>query len=399
MRSRWKVAAAAVSLAAVTGALAVSPASADKVTGTLQPTSAEDTGFTVRLVKPGVAGHEDVTPYLFRLNLSDGAKLAVYCVGAEIAWSFEADVMSEVPWGDYPDADSPFKANSKKVNWVLHHGYPNLSLEQLNDLGLQTNPDGIELEEAISATQAALWHFSDGLDLDRDNPVQRGNHDSDKDVLALYDYLTGDANKGIDEWVIGDLKISPDTLSGEVGKLVGPFKVTTNGTVTKLEDTLPNGVEITDADGKPLAAKDIKNGTEFFVKVPQGAAAGNGTVKISGDSPKVEVGRLFTGKTAAGVEAQPLIVAGSETKPLSAQAKVDWTTRPTTPPSSTTATTPPSTTTVPPTTTTTVAPIPQPSPGLPDTGASILVPALVGLGLLGGGAGALLYVRHRRRAA
>ncbi|MBM7771303.1 TQXA domain-containing protein/LPXTG-motif cell wall-anchored protein [Actinokineospora baliensis] len=398
MGSRWKVAAAAVSFAAVAGALAVSPASADKVTGTLQPTTAEDTGFVVRLVKPGVAGHEDLTPYLFRLTLSDGSKLAVYCVGADIDWSFEPDVMSEVPWGDYPDATSPFKANAKKINWVLHHGYPNLSLTQLNDLGLDTNADGIELEEAISATQAALWHFSDGVDLDRDEPVQRGNHDSDKDVLALYDYLTGTDNTGIDEWVVGDLKVSPSTLSGEVGTLIGPFKVTTNGTVTKLEDTLPDGVEVTDAQGKVLAAGDIKNGTEFYVKVPPGTAAGNGGIKISGDSPKREVGRLFTGKTAAGEEAQPLIVAGSETKPLTAEAKADWKARPTTPPSSTTETTPP-TTTVPPTTTTTVAPIPQPSPGLPDTGASILVPALVGLGLLGGGAGALLYARHRRRAA
>ncbi|GLZ40711.1 thioester domain-containing protein [Actinokineospora sp. NBRC 105648] len=404
MGSRWNLARAGAVLAvtAVSAALAAMPASAEGVTGTLFKPGDEGVGFVVRMKH----GKDEVvtTPYLFNLNLSDGKKLKVYCVGLKINASYEKNVMSEVPWASYPDPNSPFNANSAKINWALHHGYPKADLAALNALGLATNADGIELEEAISATQAALWHFSDGYDIDRQNPVERGNDDSDKDVLALYDYLTGPKNVGIGEWPVGELKINPNTLSGESGKLVGPFKVTTNGVVTKLESALPDGVQLTDADGKVLKAADIKNGTQVFLKVAAGTEAGKGSFKLTADSPVIELGRLFTGNHSDGAPAQPLIVADSETKVLTAEAKGDWKVAPTTPPSTSTTTTAPSTspttgTTVPPTTTTTVAPAPQPKPNLPDTGASIMLPVLIGLGLLGGGAGALLYVRHRRNAA
>ncbi|SES46672.1 thioester domain-containing protein [Actinokineospora terrae] len=403
MRSRWKVATAALSFAAVSVSLAAIPAAAaESAKGTLLPLEdAVAQGYSVNMVKGQHT--KDVKPYLLAFKLAGGEKLGVYCVGIDIEWSFATNAMTEVPWGDYPDENASFKANADKINWVLHHGYPNASLADLNKLGLNTNADGIELEEAVSATQAALWHLSDGYDLDTNNPVSdEGNSadDAEKDIRALYDYLIGDANVGIGPWTAGELKVNPGSLSGTAGDRVGPFKVTTNGTVTALESQLPAGVKITDDKGKVLTAADIKNDTEFYIEVPAGAAAGNGTVKLSGKSPVIELGRLFTGTHPDGRQAQPLIVADSETKDLNVQAKVDWKVKPTTPPSSsTTATTPPSSTTVPPTTTTTVAPIPQPSPGLPDTGASILLPVLVGLGLLGGGAGALLYVRHRRRAA
>ncbi|GAA3024938.1 thioester domain-containing protein [Actinokineospora globicatena] len=402
MRSRWKVAAATLSLAAVSASFAALPAAAaEPVKGTLQPLSEAVDGYAVNMVKG--AHSQTKTPFLLDFKLTSGEHLAVYCVGIDIGWTFDNEAMTEVPWGDYPDQSAPFKANANKVNWVLHHGYPNASLAALNGLGLDTNADGIELDEAISATQAALWHFSDGYNLNPQDPVNGGGNsgdDAEKDVLALYNYLVGPANVGIGEWTAGALKINPGSLSGTAGERVGPFKVTTNGTVTALNAQLPAGVKITDDKGKVLAAADIKNDTEFYVEIPAGAAAGNGTVKLSGKSPVIELGRLFTGKHANGSNAQPLIVASSDTKNLDATAKVDWKVKPTTPPS--TSTTPPTTsttTTVPPTTTTTVAPAPQPSPGLPDTGASILVPALAGLALLGGGAAALLYVRHRRRSA
>ncbi|WP_084467839.1 thioester domain-containing protein [Actinokineospora inagensis] len=404
MRSPWKVAGAALTIAAVTASMA-GIAAADPVTGTLLDPSktgnAEVVGFRVHLHNADNTGTKDVTPYLLRLKLSDGTELKVYCVGVNINASYDNGAMTEASWDNYPDAGSPFKANSKKINWVLHHGYPNVSLADLNNLGLATNADGIEVEEAVTATQAALWHFSDGYTIDRTDPLFRGNHDSDKDVLALYDYLTGDKNTGVDETPVGDLAINPGSKHGAAGDLIGPFTVTTNGTVDSLTTDLPNGVEVTDKDGKTLTAADIKNGTKFYVKVPAGAPAVDAkTVTLGGKSPVREIGRLFTGTD--GKTAQPLIVAGSDTKPLSAQAKVDWTvkssTTTTTPTTTTVQTSPLPTTTVAPTTTT-VAPAPQPSNNLPNTGASILLPVLVGLGLLGGGAGALLYLRHRRRAA
>ncbi|HVK21463.1 MAG TPA: thioester domain-containing protein [Actinokineospora sp.] len=387
-RSTVRRASAVFATAAATLLMAALPAVAAPVTGKVLK-SGKSEGYAVDMG----AGLSDIQPTLFTIQLADESTLRVYCVAVHTPLNHDED-MTEVPWDQYPDAESPFHKNRAKINWVLHNGFPDKDIAALNAIpGLEFAEDGLEKEEAVSATQAAVWHFSDNVNLNQDNPTPH-RADAKKDVLALYNYLVGEANVGIAEQPAPKLEVSPGSASGKAGELVGPYKVTTNGAVSELVKNLPDGVTLTDKDGKELAAGDIKDGTELYLKVPADAEAGAADFKLKGQST-VETGRLFVMKDTKKT-GQSLIVADSHELKVEAGAKGDWkvapTTTTTTPPTSTTETT---TTTTPPVTTTT----PAPQGGdLPDTGASILLPVLIGVGLVGAGTGAVLYQRRRRSA-
>ena len=223
----------------------------------------------------------------------------------------------------------------------------------------------------------------------------RGDEAAAKDVVALYDYLTGDANIGIGDQPTPALEVSPTELSGKAGERIGPFTVSTTGSIDELKANLPEGVKITDVDGVELDASKIKNGSQLFLDVPADAAEGEASFELNA-SAKVDTGRLFVGKDySEGHKTQSLIVAKAEESKISVTASGNWaaTPPPTSPPSSSTSeTTPPTTTT------TEAAPAPQPknTGGLASTGASIFVPVVLGLVLVGAGVGSLLVLRRRR---
>jgi TQXA domain-containing protein/LPXTG-motif cell wall-anchored protein len=378
--------------AALSGAAAIvmavaAPAAADPATGRVNP-SGNVIGYQVNVGDDWLA---TIPTNLLGFTLADGTQLGMYCVELHTDIDEEHD-MVERPWDDYPDPDSPFNANRAKINWVLHHGYPALSLDQVA-AQLPSTHDGIDVLEAIAATQAAVWHFSDGVDLNRDDPLSGDASDDEDaaDALALYDYLTGAANTGIGEAPLPALSIDPTSLAGQTGTRVGPFTVSTNATIEQLTKDLPAGVKITDVDGNELTGT-IADGAKLYVDVPAGTADGDGTFELTA-SAKVDTGRLFVGENYAKHPTQSLIVAAAVKTTLTASAGASWKAAPVT-----TTTTPPTTTTTtaPPTTSTTAAPVPQ--GGLAETGASVFTPIVIGLVLIGAGAGALLYLRRRRNA-
>ncbi|MGB3441700.1 MAG: thioester domain-containing protein [Actinophytocola sp.] len=385
--------------AAVVGAAALllasgAPATAEPVTGSVDP----DANVIGYLVNVGDDWLGTIPTNLLGFALSDGTKLGMYCVEIHTDIDDERD-MVEQPWDHYPDEDSPFHENRAKINWVLHHGYPAQSLAALT-ARFPAAHDGIDVFEAVAATQAAVWHFSDGVDLDRTDPLSGDGSDEQDavDALALYDYLTGAENTGIGEQSAPALAVSPAGLSGAAGGRIGPFTVTTSGTIEELTANLPDGVKITDADGTEWTAATITDGAELFLDVPEGAADGAGSFELTVSSA-VDTGRLFVGQDYARHPTQSLIVAKSEKTTLTAGAGAEWTAAPTTPPTTAT-TTPPTTTTAPPVTTTTeAAPVPQPkNDDLAETGASVFAPILIGLLLVGGGIGTMLVIRHRKPA-
>jgi TQXA domain-containing protein/LPXTG-motif cell wall-anchored protein len=371
MRNRWQLTrvGAALACTAVAVTLGAMPAGAEAVTGKVAGDSVS--GFSVNLTGDGFK--DPLPTSLIGFQLDDGTQLQVYCVA--ISTNIDRSVgMVEVPWDQHPE-NTPFHQNSDKINWVLHNGYPVKPLDELATklTGLH---GGLSVKEAITATQAAAWHFSDNADLNVGNALHGGDADSAADVVALYKFLIGSDNVGLGKQPTPTLEISPKTATGEVGKLTGPFTVSTTGMITDLTTTLPAGVTLTDKDGKELAKGDIKNGSQVFVKVPAGTAAGQGGFDLKATAA-VATGRLFVGKD--GAKTQSLIVAKSETTKLSAGATASW-----------------KVAAVP---TTTTTPAPQGSNGaLANTGASIAVPGIVGLVLVAAGAGALLFLRRRRSA-
>ena len=385
--------------AAIAGAAALllataAPATAEPVTGSVDP-DADVIGYQVNVGDDWLA---TIPTDLLGFTLSDGTKLGMYCVEIHTDIDEEHD-MVERPWDDYPNADSPFHENRAKINWVLHHGYPAQSLDALAT-AVPGAHDGFDVLEAIAATQAAVWHFSDNVELNRDDPLSGDASDAEDaaDALALYDYLTGEKNTGIGEQPTPTLAVSPDALSGNAGDRIGPFTVTTSGTIEELTADLPDGVKLTDVDGTELTAATIADGTEVYLDVPEGTADGDGSFELTA-SAAVDTGRLFVGENYDENPTQSLIVAKAEKTTLTAGASAEWAAAPTTPPTTTTTTTATNTTTAPTTTTTEAAPVPQPkNDDLAETGASVFAPILIGLVLVGAGIGAMFVVRRRNRA-
>ena len=375
------------------------PASADPVSGSVD-------GYTNGYhVNVGNKKLSDISASLIGFKLDDGTRLQMYCV--EIRTNIdEKHKMVEQAWDKYPNPDSPFHANRAKINWVLHNGFPVVGTDSLTQTlttqGVQLK-NGIDDKEAISATQAAVWHFSDNTKLDRENPLPAGPMDAKADVLALYDYLTGPANAGIGDQPTPALAVAPVELEGKAGERIGPFTVNTTGDIEKLTTKLPEGVTVTDLDGVEFTADKIKNGAQLFLNVPEGTEAGDGTFELTA-SASVDTGRLFVGEQyGKKKKTQSLIVATAEKSEIVASAGGKWTVA--TPPSSTTEQPPSSTveTTTPPETTTSSSEAPAPQPKntageLAETGASIFAPIVIGVVLVGAGIGAIFFQRHRKRA-
>lgn len=336
-------------------------------------------GYRLNLGRGG-----DYIAELFDMKLSNGSTLKLYCVQITVGLRTDVD-MVERPWSKYPTKPkTSFNDNSDKINWVLHNGYPGTGLDALGKAlkkaGVEAH-GGISEREAIAATQAAVWHFSDGVNLDATKPLaEEDDAGANADVAALYAYFTGDQNKGIGEQPKPTLNIAADKTEGAAGGKIGPFSVATSGDITSLTSQLPEGVKITDADGKELKNSDVKDGSKLFVDVPAGTKPGKGgfTLKATGE---LDTGRLFVSENYDKQPAQSLIVADSEKTEVTANAAASWTEAgaPTTAPST-----------------------PAGSTGgggeLANTGVDAAVPFTVGGLLLGGGALMLLVNRRRSRA-
>ncbi|MFJ6670296.1 thioester domain-containing protein [Actinosynnema sp. NPDC091369] len=336
--------------------------------------------------------------------IENGEKTVVkaYCVELPTVLK-DGTPLHEVPWDKHPNSKTQFVANAKFVNWILHNSYP---LKDPSVLSEATGRD-IDEREAIAATQAAIWRFSDGAKLKSD-PTKDTNPEVDADVKAVYDYLTGDKNKGIEQQPAPTLKIDKAELTGKAdGRLIGPFTVETTADSFRVEAEVPAGVTFTDKDGNPLtpagdgdfSARAETRTADIFVKVAPGTESGEVEFSVKADA-QLQHGRLFVSESPAK-ETQSLIIAKPSTVKVEEKAKVKWveSTVVTTTTEATTTTAPTTTTTTAaPTTTTTAVAGGGGDDDLANTGASIFVPLLIGVGLLGAGAGALLFVRRKRTA-
>ncbi len=307
---------------------------------------------------------ESQTTTLFNLSLEGGNSLRAYCVEISVRVD-PSRPLYESPWDEFPNPDSPFHGNRDHINWVLHHGYPAQSLsdleQTLTEQGVELH-NGLSQREAITATQAAVWHYSDGKNIDRQDPVRAGQ-DVDADVLALYDYLTGESNVGMAE-PNAALELDPNSATGVAGERIGPFTVSTTGEITELISELPEGVTVTDAEGNELTAEDI---AEDYDRKP----------------------------------AQSLILASSDDTTMKAKASAEWKAAPkTTPPEETTEVpTPTPTSQQPPVETPQPSETPQTeTEDLAQTGVSAMTPLLIGLGLVAAGTAAILLQRRRKNA-
>nr|WP_083947869.1 thioester domain-containing protein [Thermobifida cellulosilytica] len=359
------------------------------------PASA-DTGVDARYTGNIASGHqlkfEDGTVVgttLFKLTFSDGSTIPAYCIDLETAIRTNADYVED-DWSNYPGEGEFASSQPGKVLWILQNSYPTVSAEELAEkAGI---PDLTE-KDALSATQAAIWHYSNGADLKQD-----GNPEA---VWKLYKYLVDNATEI--QQAPASLTITPNEASGESGGSIGEFTVSTTADSVPLTLDGPDGVKTVDLDGNPVS--EVGNGDKFAVLVPEGTPDGEATVSAS-VTATVEIGRLFRGLEGTP-KTQTLISAGKTSTEASAEVKVTWTApkpsetpspSPSVPEESPTPTPSPSDSPSP----TPPAESPKPTPpanrpGLPVTGAALggLIAAAV---VAVGGGGAAMYLARKRRS-
>lgn len=348
------------------------------------------------------------TAGLMGMTIDGASGAAGYCIDIGTTIEPGESGLGEVDWetSGVPDLDT--------VGRILAAYHPNGS-----------GPAGYEITgtdaQRAAATQAAIWHVTDGFELtvgDND-PVIEANYAA---ILAAVD---ADALPSSGQPDVSLSIASPDVTSGEAGTPVGPFVVSTTASAVTL--TPGAGVSVTDGEGVPLAGP-IVDGTEFFLLSDVDATA---TVTASAEAT-VHAGRAFVKDGS-----QRLILATSVATTVDAEASATWTAPPTTAPPTTappttappttappTTAPPESTTTVPEPTSTTVTPpqqtsttlsiqpnpsvigTPAPAPStptpvptsgsLPRTGNDARPLVAVGLVLVAAGAMLGVAARHRR---
>ncbi|NML49031.1 Cys-Gln thioester bond-forming surface protein [Streptomyces sp. R302] len=244
---------------------------------------------------------------LFELTVDGGGSLQAYCIDL-LTPTDPGTKYKETDWDKSTLHDNP---NAGKIRWILQNSYP-----EVNDLGALADKAGVDAltgDEAATATQAAIWKYSDNVTA---TPV-------DPEAKALAGYLVAEAAKAPDqEEPKVSLAAAPASIAGKAGDKLGPVKVTTtaaDGAVkVSLPADAPANVKVVDKDGK--AVTSAGNNTELFLDVPAGTPDGTTKIGLQTET-EVAIGRVFG--SVEGHE-QTLILAGSSKSTVNAEVTAAW---------------------------------------------------------------------------
>lgn len=292
------------------------------------------------------------------------------------SWSeagLDASTMAKVQWiislEDEPGA-SVWRGGSDEILESIRaaladRGFDDATVGSMSDSDL------------IIGLQTAIWHFTDGVDLDPD-PARTSSN-----LLALYEFLVGPANVGKAEpdapgWL--EVSLSPEHLDGEAGDLIGPFVMTSNvgwAEIYSWSDTgAAESLRIVNAADEEVWVAE--SGAELFVDTSVEHPDVPGGV-IEARASRSFPGRVMTGEgpnlvllnyvEEVAVRSSVVWDAAGESSPPPAAGGSGPTTEPTPPPS---------------------------GPTLPETGASTAVLAAAAVALMSAGA-TLIGVSRRRR--
>jgi TQXA domain-containing protein/LPXTG-motif cell wall-anchored protein len=246
---------------------------------------------------------------LFTLRTAQGGEIYTYCIDLHHHTKPKAEYQ-ESDWGATSLAAKPESAG--KIKWILENAYPTKSAQAAAQAaGIS---DGLTDGDAAAGTQAAIWHFSDGVQATPEDP----------EAAKLAEYLVAQAKN--QQEPEPSLQLSPQAVSGKSGELAGPVTLNTNANAAALVldgEAAKAGVKLTGKDGKELPAT-VGNGTDVYFSVPAGAAAGEAKLTATATT-EVPVGRAFTsvGYTEAD-HSQTMILAGSHNVQVSAEASASW---------------------------------------------------------------------------
>ncbi|MFE7270068.1 Cys-Gln thioester bond-forming surface protein [Streptomyces sp. NPDC057623] len=249
------------------------------------------------------SGDQEISAGLFEMSVDGGGTLQTYCVDIHNPTQRDARY-HETPW-----SGTSLGANKDagRIRWILQNSYP-----QVNDLASLAGKAGVKggltEQDAAAGTQVAIWRYSDGVDVDANDPQAE----------QLADYLEQNARSVAEPQA--SLTLDPPAVSGHPGERLGPVTVRTNAgsaTLTPPADAATSGVRIVDKDG--VAVTSATDGSQVFFEVPEDAAASQAELTVQA-STTVPVGRAF----AAESRSQTQILAGSSESTVSATATATW---------------------------------------------------------------------------
>ena len=242
---------------------------------------------------------------LFTLALESGDTVTTYCIDLKTSTVSRAWYVED-SWANYPGKGD--FAEPGKVHWILQNSYPTVSAQEL---GRTTNLHRLTDSEAVAATQAAIWHFTNGADLTR----------ADGNVKKLYDYLVGEA-QDLPQEPTPSLAVTSVSTEGEAGATVGEFTIETSAASVPVVVDAPEGVELVDLEtGEAVSA--VENGDTVGFEVPAGTEPGEASFSLE-TTAEVHAGRLFKGENTKR-PTQTMITAETEEVTVTADGRASWT--------------------------------------------------------------------------
>ncbi|MEU4014933.1 VaFE repeat-containing surface-anchored protein [Microbacterium sp. NPDC028030] len=248
------------------------------------------------------------------------------------AYCIEHDVTARTGLvGTAGDIDSYLGSNhftdpavTGKVLWVLANSYPAVSLEEF---GAAAGVPAITRNDAIEATQYALWRYTD---LTFDAAWAWETPDSE----AAYWYLVNGANAspGLSPEDFGvTAAVTAPGAAQTAGTLVGPFVVSTNQTSVAV--TVDPALSVTDGNGTALDLSTVADGQELYLDLRGSTAAGSATVQVAAEGSSstgtvISVPNTPGGTPTAADHAQSIILVAPDTTKTTAEATVQWAAQP-----------------------------------------------------------------------
>jgi TQXA domain-containing protein len=390
--------AAAMLLGAASTAMVAGTAHADGVTKAKVHDGYRDAGTVDMNDDPGA------NTALIGLDVPGSSDpLWTYCIQQTVELKTH-ETYDEHAWSDARDRTGIDPQHLEAIKWILNNSFP-----QITDLGRLASANQLKGSltpvEAVEATQAAIWTFADTTG----HTALSGN-ERDAQVVALYTALVNAAKGHMSETdqPQASLTITANGAAHAGAKVPFTLGSNTSGSFISvaLSDPQKTGAKLVDAKGDAIAANArFAKGDVVYVQLPSSVPHGSVTLTASGTVSGIEAGRVFLSDD--GKPSQNLILAQSQSTPVSASAEVTWTPAVTTPttPTTTTPTSSPSTapsshpSTTTPSTTPSTTPT-SPTGGLAHTGAGDTVPLAGGaLALVAAGGGMMVYTRRRKQGS
>ncbi|WP_168801450.1 thioester domain-containing protein [Glycomyces buryatensis] len=253
----------------------------------------------------GMLGEEEenVWANLLQLHLSEEDTRLVYCIQISEPLQ-DGNVYEERPWEEIPVEDLPL------VLGVLTSGYTGDNagtlLEEAGVAGDNEDYDGYSWDQiAYAGTQAAIWHLTDGWEINADDPTV-GEAAADGAVLAVQEYLLTETEPVDEPDFTPEFEVDSTEATVD-GTTAGPFTIGTN--LGPIGFTQPEGATIVDENGEEVT--EFTDDQTVYVEFADEVST---TVSVLTDTVTwtTPMGRVFVPTSTPAAEFVPQADTGAE---------------------------------------------------------------------------------------